>query len=185
MNPFRPILKPVLAAFSIIFTCMSSGIADDAPESFFDALAAADAETAGTIADDIREHWSRSGSATMDLLLERGKRAMTDGDMRAAVEHLTALTDHAPGFAEGWHARAKAFFASGLPGPALADIERTLALEPRHFDAMVGLATILNRTGAPEDALPVLLIARDIYPHHPEIESAMERLEAQLPGRDI
>jgi len=185
MNLFRPILKPVLATFSITFASMSSGTADEAPENLFEALAAADAETAGTIAEDIRAHWSRSGSATMDLLLERGKRALKEGDMRTALEHLTALTDHAPGFAEGWHVRAKAFFASGLPGPALADIERTLALEPRHFDAMVGLATILNRTGAPGDGLPFLLMARDIYPHHPEIESAMERLEAQLPGRDI
>ena len=38
----------------------------------------------------------------MDLLLERGRKAMSEGDTNTAIEHLTALTDHAPNFAEGW-----------------------------------------------------------------------------------
>jgi len=36
----------------------------------------------------------------MDLLLQRGQEAMDNEDYEAAIEHFTALTDHAPDFAE-------------------------------------------------------------------------------------
>ena len=81
----------------------------------------------------------------MDLLLQRGQEAMEAGDLDAAIEHFTALTDHAPDFAEGWNARATAFFQDERYGPALADIERTLALNPDHFGALMGLAMILEQ----------------------------------------
>ena len=58
---------------------------------------------------------------------------------RAAIEHLTALTDHAPDFAEGWHARATAYFRAVLLGPAMDDLQRALVLNPDNFDAVFGL----------------------------------------------
>ena len=72
---------------------------------------------------EINRIWSRSGSPAMDMLLRRGSEAMEAEDHRAAIEHLTALTDHAPDFAEGWNARATAFYVSGEYALAIADIE--------------------------------------------------------------
>ena len=60
------------------------------------------------IEDAIIAEWSRSGSAAMDLLLTRGLSALGEDDIDLALEHFTALTDHAPDFAEGWNARATA-----------------------------------------------------------------------------
>src|SRR5690606_3470319 len=88
---------------------------------------------------DILREWSKSGSPAMDLLLKRGREAMEAGDLKAAIEHLTALTDHAPEFAEGWNARATAYFLAGAFGPSVDDIRHTLALNPRHFGALAGL----------------------------------------------
>lgn len=45
-------------------------------------------------------------------------------DYATAIEHLTALTDHAPNFAEGWHTRATAFYLIDEYGLALADLRR-------------------------------------------------------------
>ncbi|MFD1809561.1 hypothetical protein ACFSHQ_20165 [Gemmobacter lanyuensis] len=59
-------------------------------------LRAADAEEASRIEDEIWRLWSHSGSPSMDLLLERGRKALEQGDYEAALDHLTALTDHAP-----------------------------------------------------------------------------------------
>lgn len=129
--------------------------------------------------------WSKSGSAAMDLLLSRGQKALTAGDTATAIAHFTALTDHAPGFAEGWNARATAFFQMDRYGQAMADIERTLALEPRHFGALTGLAIILEQVGYPEDALEAWRAVEAIHPHRPALKDAVERLEREVGGRSL
>ena len=79
---------------------------------------------------------------------------MGDDQPSLAIEHFTALIDHAPDFAEGYNARATAFFQTGQFGQSLADIQQTLALNPRHFGAISGLALILgHRLGALEQHL--------------------------------
>ncbi|MCX7645039.1 MAG: hypothetical protein N2Z62_07065 [Rhodobacteraceae bacterium] len=133
----------------------------------------------------ILTEWSRSGSPSMDLLLERGRKAMQAGDFAQAIEHLTALTDHAPGFAEGWNARATAYFHAGQIGPSLADIQRTLALEPRHFGALAGLGMILEEIGRDAQALEAWRMAHAIHPHAPGINQAIERLERKVSGTDL
>jgi tetratricopeptide (TPR) repeat protein len=129
--------------------------------------------------------WSKSGSPAMDLLLQRGRDALARGETEAAIEHLTALTDHAPDFAEGWNVRATAFFQAGLYGPSVEDIGRTLTLNPDHFGALSGLATILEQTGRYETALETYRAALAIHPHQPGVIEAIERLGRKLEGQDI
>lgn len=124
--------------------------------------------------------WSQSGSPTADMLLTRGREAMDAGDLGLAIEHLTALVDHAPDFAEAYNARATAYYRAGLYGPALADIETTLALNPQHFGAMMGLALILEEIGKPADALSAYRAVAAIHPHRPSIKDAVGRLERTL-----
>ncbi len=134
------------------------------------------------VEQQIWSEWAKSGSPAMDLLLERGRTAMEAGDWAAAIEHLTALTDHAPDFAEGWNARATAYFQAGQYGPSLADIRRTLALEPRHFGAISGLALILVELGYPKDALKAYREVLAIHPHRPDLEETIERLKKEVEG---
>lgn len=135
-----------------------------------------------SIERQIRREWSKSGSASMDLLLQRGEDALEAEEFDVALEHLTALTDHAPDFAEGWNARATALFNKDLYGPAMADIRRALALNPNHFGAMTGLAVILQSTGFDEDALEVWYLVRALHPHRPELKEAIDGLERTLAG---
>ncbi|MFD1912398.1 tetratricopeptide repeat protein [Halodurantibacterium flavum] len=131
------------------------------------------------------EEWSRSGSAAADLLLQRGRAAMAVRDWPQAIEHLTALTDHAPEFAEGWYARSEAFYFSDRPGEALADLRRALELNPRHFQALSGVAVILEELGEPERALAAFRAAGAIHPHQPDIKTAIEDLERQVSGQAL
>ncbi len=131
------------------------------------------------------KEWSRSGSAAMDFLLQRGQTALDDEDWDAALEHFTALTDHAPEFAEGWNGRATALFQKKLYGPALEDIGRVLALNPRHFGAITGLAVILEQTGHDDDALEVWRMLEAIHPHRPELKDAIIKLELATGGTTI
>lgn len=142
-------------------------------------------EQAEELESEIALIWSRSGSDAMDLLLERGRRALRKGDPKAALEHLTALTDHAPDFAEGWNARATAFYALGQYGPAISDVQRTLALNPNHFRAMSGLAAMLEEMGDYEMALKVQQKVASIHPHKGGVREAIERLSLRLGSAEL
>ena len=102
-------------------------------DALFAELAVAPEAAAPRIEKRIQDIWSRSGSDTMDLLLRRGRDALNAEDPLKASRHFSALVEHAPDFAEGWNMRATAFYLQGEWGLALADIERALALEPRHW----------------------------------------------------
>ena len=121
----------------------------------------------------------------MDLLLERGREAMNEGDTKLAIEHLTALVDHAPDFAEAYNMRATAYFHAGKYGPSLEDIARTFQLNPRHFGAMSGLALILEELDRPEDALAAWREVEAINPNQPGLAEALIRLERQVEGRRL
>jgi len=129
------------------------------------------------IEGEITRIWSQSGSPAMDLLLRRAGEAIEAKDFVAAIDHLGALTDHAPGFAEGWNARATAFFLMDEYALSVADIERTLALNPRHFGALEGLAAILEETDQPDLALRALREAQAINPNRPSVQQGLARLE--------
>ena len=154
-------------------------------DSLFERLQATDDANARQIEREIWIEWSKSGSPAMDLLLERGRNAMAEGDTAAAIEHLTALIDHAPDFAEGWNARATAYYQAGEFGPAIADIGHTLTLNPRHFGALAGLGAIFEELERPKQALEVYHAALAINPHQAGVVESVDRLEAQLRGQDL
>ncbi|MEM6740559.1 MAG: tetratricopeptide repeat protein [Pseudomonadota bacterium] len=137
------------------------------------------------IEESISREWSKSGSAAMDLLLQRGREALSDGEFDKALDHFSALADHAPDFAEGWNARATTWFRMEQYGLALEDISRTLALEPRHFGAMIGLATILRELKLEKEALEVLREVEALHPHRPNVINGIEQLSSRLEGETL
>ncbi|NEY89417.1 tetratricopeptide repeat protein [Tabrizicola oligotrophica] len=157
----------------------------DKLDDLFGKLKTADALEAARIEREIWIEWSKSGSPAMDLLLERGQQAMAEGDMATAIEHFTALIDHAPEFAEGWNARATAYYQIGQIGPSLADIGQTLRLNPRHFGALSGLAMIFQELNQPEKALEVWKAVEAIHPHAAGVSDAIKAIETDLEGREL
>lgn len=181
MGRMRTVLNAVLVAALVSVPGVAA--ADRVGELLSD-LARPDLERWQRVERQILSEWSKSGSAAMDLLLQRGRDALEAGDAIAAIEHLTALTDHAPDFAEGWSTRAAALHRAGRYGEAVDDIARALALNPQHFGALAGLGLILEETGYETRALEVFRAAQAIHPHQPAIRRAVERLEARVSGRD-
>lgn len=173
-----------------IVTAFVAGIAISTPvwadserlDLLFERLLEAEPEEVDRIEEQIVAEWSKSGSAAMDLLLRRGEDAIKEGQAEVAVQHFTALVDHAPEFAEGYNGRAAAYYQLGNYGPAIDDLRQVLVLEPRHFGAMIGVAVLLEELGRPEDALEVWQRIAQFSPSDPEVVSVIERLEIQLSG---
>ena len=182
-------LKAIVAApvaFVMISVATQAQEADLNDESeLLEALVQADPAEARRLERQLQALWSKSGSASADLLLKRGREAMDAEDYRAAIEHFTALTDHAPEFAEGWHMRASAFYNANLFGPAIADLERALTLNPNNYTAMLGLGAILEQINQPELAYDAYVRAQSIHPQHEDVSKAVSRLAPYVQGKSI
>lgn len=178
-----PLIKTVLAAGAVFFASLPVLAAD--LDALFADLAEADAETAPFIAGKIRTEWGKSGSASMDLLMSRGVEAMASGRSQDAIGHLSAAIDHAPEFMMAYVERAQAYMMAGLYGPAVADLQRALTMEPRQFDAMQMMAQILAEIDRPDQAFAMLGAARDLLPHDPTIDRTLDLLAQDRHGIDL
>ena len=170
-----------------LFALWAWGALADSPklDDLFQQLQTATEAEAANITESIWLEWSKSGSAAMDLLLRRGEEAMAMGDPMTAVDHASALIDHAPDFAEGYNLRATAYFQMGELGLSLGDIGRVLALNPRHFGAMAGLGAIFEELNQPAKALEVYQEALKINPHMQDVKDAIARIDTQIGGQEL
>ena len=183
---FRFLNRTVASAFAIVWFCHAPVMADEARlDRLYAQLQEADPNEALRLAREIEREWETSGSSSMDLLLKRGTDALEAGDTEAAIEHFTALTDHAPDFAEGWHRRSLAYAEVELFGPAVADIDRTLELRPRHYDAIATLGGILVQITKLYLAVEAFEHVLAIHPHHPDVTEALYHLSGLTSGMDL
>lgn len=186
MKALRPLANGIVAVLLLFAAGITHVRADTARlDDLFQQLQTATDEEAGPITQNIWIEWSKSGSASMDLLLKRGQDALAAGDPQTAIEHLTALIDHAPDFPEGYNERATAYFQIGQLGLSIADIAKTLALNPRHFGALSGLGMIFEQLNEPDKALEAYREALKINPHMKDVQDAVKRLDAQLGGQEL
>lgn len=150
-----------------------------------ESLRSATAEEARRLDRQINAVWARSGSASMDLLLRRGREALENGRIQVAIEHFTALTDHAPDFAEGWHGLARAYFEAELYGPTLDALGHVLALNPDHYKAIFGLGAMFAKFGDNQRAETAFRQVLSLHPHHEEAKEALEGLKREGIGRTL
>jgi tetratricopeptide (TPR) repeat protein len=155
-------------------------------EELFTRLAASKDETeAKGIANLIERRWARSGSDTADLLMSRAGDALKGKDFPLAVELLDRVLTLRPEWAEAWHRRATAFFLLDDPVSAIADIQRVVGKEPRHFGAWAGLGHIYMSGGDKKRALEAYRKALALYPQMPKLRELIDRIAPEIDGRDI
>lgn len=117
-------------------------------------------EAAAPVEAEIWTIWAESGDSDLDQVFAVGSRAMSIGDVATALKIFDAIVRKAPDFAEGWNKRATVHYMMGNYQASLADIDRTLELEPHHFGALAGLGLVnieLDRDEAALDAFERVL----------------------------
>ncbi len=129
--------------------------------------------------------WLSSSDAEVDRLMGAGMDAMTIRDFRSALVHFTKVVEMAPDFAEGWNKRATVLWLVDDYDGSLADVDRTLALEPRHFGALAGLGQINAALERDEAAIAAFERALAVNPHMPGVIANIEQLQKRLRDKEI
>jgi tetratricopeptide (TPR) repeat protein len=155
-------------------------------DQLYDELASAkDLAEARPIMGAIDEMWKSSGSDTVDLLLTRVDSFTKDADLDLAMQVLDALEDLAPENAEVWHKRANVETLREDYTSALADLRRSLSLDPRNYSTMSDLGNVLEKVGAKKEALEAYSKALKANPFLDEARDAVKELTHEVEGQDI
>jgi tetratricopeptide (TPR) repeat protein len=126
--------------------------------------------------------WSESADPESARLLQDGIGAMGRRAFPEAIDAFSAATRRQPSFAEAWNKRATVYYLIGDDRASVADIQRTLTLEPHHFGALSGLGLIYLRIGEPEAAIRSFEAALKIHPHLPGARAHIEMLKDEREG---
>lgn len=175
----------VLAAVILLATAAFADEARDRArldELFSELKVASDAGTAAKITTEIWGIWTNpSDPALAQRMLEIvAIRGM--GDVPEVMARLDQLVEDYPTYAEGWNQRATMRYLINDFEGSLADIEKVLEFEPRHFGALAGRVLIYLAQGKRSEALREMATALTIHPFlnerrlFPELQQDMVRI---------
>ncbi len=137
-------------------------------------------EEADAMVAEIWKLWLQSGRPDIDAAMQQAIDFMGQGLPALAIPVLDDIVTRAPDWAEGWNKRATVLYLLGEHDRSLADIERVLALEPRHFGALAGIGLIRISKGEPRAALAAFRRALAINPFLKERFALIPTLEREL-----
>ncbi|WP_431854835.1 tetratricopeptide repeat protein [Azospirillum sp.] len=181
-------LRAATAAFvlagSLAFATPAAARQDDTRlGDLFNQLRAAPTDSAAdAIEDQIWTIWLDHPGREVLTLMRAGVQLLHKDDFAGAVALFGRITTMAPDYAEGWNKRANAHYLLGDYPAAVADIRKTLSLEPRHFAALAGLGLVYLAIEEPAGALKAFEAALAINPHMTGIREQVDKLRKQLAG---
>lgn len=154
--------------------------------SLFVELKKAKTQAAGEgVARRINEEWADSGSASVNLMMQWAGQAMETRSFPVALDFLDQVVVLQPKYAEGWNRRATLHFMMNNYAKSMADIERTLQLEPRHFGALSGMGQIFLILERKELALRAYERALEVYPTLRDAQNQVGEIADELSGSRI
>ncbi len=172
-------MRRLLSAFALCAVLLpgiaSAGQDDPRLDGLFDKLYEAEAPIEiKSLEQAIWQLWLETPSPTVELLMSSGIEAMQAQDFAKALSFFNVVVEFAPDYAEGWNRRATLHFLMGNNAASRADIQKTLALEPRHFGALAGLASILE---SEKDFAGAMLAMERAVSANPHLQGAKDRLK--------
>ena len=138
-----------------------------------------------TITRQIWEIWTTSDNPEVNRLMEEGVGAMSSQDYKTALADFTKMIGIAPDFAEGWNKRATVLWLLNDYEGSMADVDKTLALEPRHFGALWGLGTMDAALEHDEEAIAAFEKALAVNPHMDGVPEQIETLKQRIKDKQI
>lgn len=133
----------------------------------------------------IWEIWGESADRQANLLMARGSAALDRRELRVALAAFDELVKQVPDFAEAWNKRATIYYLLGRIDESVRDVQRTLALEPRHFGALSGLGLIYMGLDNDPSAIKAFEAALKLHPNTEGVKANLETLMRRQRRRDI
>jgi len=184
----RPHILAVLVLLAALAATSDALAAQDDPRlgALFRELRDTDSTIAAANAErEIWSIWLEVAEPAAARATARGVRYLQLARLDAAEAAFSRAIEAAPDFAEAWNKRATVRFLKGDDRRSLADIRRTLELEPRHFGALSGRAMILERRGRPARALDAYEAALALNPHLDRVRARVRELRREVEGAPI
>ncbi|MEM6539079.1 MAG: hypothetical protein AAF668_15275 [Pseudomonadota bacterium] len=179
----------VVSASLLAFCAIASPVRADQTNAelmdLFDQLEIADVGDAPAIIEKIQSAWSEHDSRTITLLFRRSLVAFENADTGAASQLLDHTISLAPHFAEAFVTRGAVRRATGDVNGATTDLQRAVALEPRHFIALRMLAELHVKEGDDRLAYEYLQQALRIHPKDRGAIAEAQRLLRRIDGQEI
>lgn len=117
-----------------------------------------------SVGNQLWEIWISAPDDVAQDLMDRGRERIRVADYDKAAEYFTQLIEYCPLYAEGWNQRAYVHHLRQDYDASLEDITSVLELEPRHFGALAGRATVLISMGRTEIGYDALRKALKVNP---------------------
>ncbi|PHP66108.1 hypothetical protein CSC94_16045 [Zhengella mangrovi] len=176
-------MRLILAALAFVILAAAPVRADAVKNRLFAHLAAAQTEAEGRkLENEVWTYWlDQAPDKAVRAAIDKGMERREAYDFRAAEEQFDIAVEQAPDYAEGWNQRAFIRFLRDNNEGALSDLEKTIALEPRHFGAWSGLYHVLLRMGRTRAAYGALAHAVDIHPWLKERDQLPKEWRARQP----
>jgi len=166
MRPIVPVLILLLAGLpALAGECPAPpDRADDLSRLIDAAREAPDERSARLISNDMWEIWAEAPDAHAQELLDEGILRRDAFDLDGAIAAFEALVAYCPDYAEGYNQRAFVNFIRQDYAAALPDLERAVALSPRHVAALAGQALTLAALDRRPEAALAQRAALDLNP---------------------
>ncbi|HUK06479.1 MAG TPA: tetratricopeptide repeat protein [Stellaceae bacterium] len=174
-----------LSLLSFVFLSAPALARQDDPrlkDLFADLQASHSSIEAGLIEQRIEAIWANDGNPRVDAFMQQGIDALSLRNTELALAAFNKVVELDSTFAEGYNKRATVEFLMHDFDASVADIQRTLELEPRHWGALAGLGQIYLLLGDKKAALRAFEAALKINPHLTTVSESVKELKQELGG---
>jgi tetratricopeptide (TPR) repeat protein len=144
VRPFQALILVLLLAFMPAAGLRAAPLVDNKAldQLFTELRAAPDADTAYAIDRKIWDIWMAPDDKDLAERMQQVLAARRALDFTGALALLDRIVADYPTYAEGWNQRATLYYLTDDFERSLADIDKVLQYEPRHFAALSGRAII-------------------------------------------
>jgi len=137
----------------------------------------ADTQIIRSTENQIMEIWLQHSNSDVEELMQMGTQRMNGRLYSEALLIFSRIIENFPNYAEAWNKRATLYYIAGNQDASIADIEKVLALEPRHFGALSGLGLVYIQQ---EELSKARQAFEKLIAVHPNSPNAKQNLRAVI-----